>query len=165
MQKSVAPQRLVHHFFCHVQVLPGQGGHQAAGTLSCYPPCKYFSGIPGSHLTHISLLSALPALEGIQMEKKSQVDKLHSCKGNFVLGKVNTVILSVSFRVPRGKSESFFCPRIRESADHAPPTRAEVYKEAHVLLRSLLLSDYLANKPIWEPTRVFLASSPGPWLN
>lgn len=129
MQKSVAPQRLVHHFFCHVQVLPGQGGHQAAGTLSCYPPCKYFSGIPGSHLTHISLLSALPALEGIQMEKKSQVDKLHSCKGNFVLGKVNTVILSVSFRVPRGKSEGFFCPRIRESADHAPPTELRSTKK------------------------------------
>jgi hypothetical protein len=26
-------------------------------------------------------------------------------------------------------------------------------------------TDYVANKPIWEPTRVFLATSPGSWLN
>lgn len=85
------------------------------------------------------------------------------------------MILFVADQVPKGKSNSFSCLgnshihfrvtaapslRIPRGPGHAPATQAPVSYYS-----TFSASDYLTNNPIWGPTRVSLAASPGPWLS
>ena len=80
---------------------------------------------------------------------------------------------SVSDQTPKGSSPGFSfrgqgnhnSEAAARQAHHAGPNRAQATPEPVSYYGAFCASDYLANKPIWGPTGVFLAVSPGPCLH